>query len=287
MKNKPSVRYIKKKIAQLKHCDLKTTSVEELVSLLLKLLTHYPISTRALEASPVYRARLLPSGTEPFKTKQELWYPPANIVKKLGRLNDIETSIFYCGNNKHTILEEMRPQIGEQFVFIECLLKDPKQLPMVVELGIREAMEDYHAKYKALPERWFRTLEAERGTTPNEIDQLIREFIAKEFRQRISQEDSYRYKMPIAIAELLLQPPEVDGIFYPSMELTSSAQNLALKPNSVDRLYNLNQCELVTVKDIEKLPNNAFRYAVWHSHASKQISGEGDIEWIELPDPES
>lgn len=287
MKNKPSVHYIKKKIAKLKHCDLRKTSVEELVSLLIKLLIHYPISIRALEATPVYRARLLPSGTEPFKSKQELWYPPANIVKRLGRLNNVGTSIFYCGNNKHTIIEEMRPRIGEQFIFIECVLKDSKQLPMVVELGIREAMEEYHTQYKALPERWFKTLEAERGTTPSEIDQLIREFIAKEFRQRVSPEENYRYKMPVAIAELLLYPPEVDGIFYPSMELTSSAQNLALKPNSADRLYKLNHCELVTVKDIEKLPNNAFRYALWHSHASKHISGKGDIEWIELLDPKS
>ncbi len=126
-----SLKEVKKKIRLIRQVDLRVENINYLLERRLSpLLKGFPFVNMELESKDVefiYRARavlqenveMMDNGIrhKPFCHIKELWYPPAEEVKKLGRINRENTPVYYCSNIPAVAYVEMRPTNGKVLRF--------------------------------------------------------------------------------------------------------------------------------------------------------------------------
>jgi hypothetical protein len=272
-----SLKSIKQEFSALKRCDLATHSIDDLAKRVDRFMQGYSCLTRKIDSEYCWRARKNETADK-FDHVSKLWYKPAQLVTTLGRMNRLKRSIMYVAATWQIAFLEMRPQVGDIFTILELSLKDPTSTPHVMELGVAEKQKEF-----GLP-RTLRTL----NETPNakihfgqknaDKIQLIRSLLSSEFTKPVERGHEQEFKLTIAIAENLLSSSQIDGIEYPCMaghpKEFRGAENLALKPESTDRLYKANKCWMIRVDGFDG-QNFLTKIIV----TSKGIESDGRIFW--------
>jgi hypothetical protein len=126
-----------RKLNDIRSLDLRNIEIDLLKSLISELMKGYVTITQRLSDNAIYRARLFDSDQN-IECVSELWYPPIEKVKTLGRLNRVNKNIFYCSENEGTAILELRPRVGDTITVLKCELKDPNVRPYVMQLGMKE-----------------------------------------------------------------------------------------------------------------------------------------------------
>ncbi|MFH0710864.1 MAG: hypothetical protein V2A75_11715 [Pseudomonadota bacterium] len=214
---------------------------------------------------------------------KRMWYPPADKVTKLGRLNRKYESLFYActGHNANlSSIEEVRAQIGDHVTQICCELTPPYQQYRFLGLG-----HVFQWKKEQLPEH-IKTL-----NYLNRLDRQQRfnkkkdfrknEYIADRldtlFKQDVAHNQEHKYSHSIAITENCFENfSGVQGIIFPSIASSQNALNIVIKPNVADKFLTFKFVRVVEVL----FKNNKYMKLRLRREATS-IDEDGNFVWKE------
>lgn len=145
---------------------------------------------------------IIPENTLSFRVRthdslieknENLWFPPAKDIKRMGRLNDINEPILYIADKISTVLKETRITAGEEFYLLFYKVTKPINL-----INIYPSYGN-DSKYK-------------------EVEKLIGTFLTREFSRLVPDTENNRYKVSNAIGKFFFDYKHLgyDGWLYPS-----------------------------------------------------------------------
>ena len=188
-------------------------------------------------------------------------YPPAKYVTRQGRLNRVGQSIFYCSKAAPAIFYELQAKPEQCVALSTWELVQPLWMH---NLG-------FHANSlrrigAPIDVRRLRLTQPIKDET--KFNRQLRRQLSEAFTEDVSDGEEYRYKLPIAINELLfddagslpmniLNGPRSEaaaGTVYPTMRMRGIADNVAILPEFVDRRMRLKFVSYVLVEamDVER-----------------------------------
>lgn len=182
-----------------------------------------------------------------------LKYPPRDKVKTYGRCNFPGQSILYGCFSITTAINELKPKVGD--IITESTWTVKSDQPMVfcpifknqptknnlINLRTYEINETYEQELKKHPEHLRKS-----------IDTLV-QFVADAFSKRIITENHLDYIFSAYFANKILNEFEngrIEAIYYPSVQERLSFENIAIKPESFDAKYLIDEVhDSVVVQD--------------------------------------
>lgn len=244
-------------IPKLKTFDLKTLDEQEIQDFLeyyQYVFTYLVAQTNDLYISRMYRLvdnESVLGKRERIRERKHLSYPPEDLVnskKRYNRVNTPEFNIFYASFSIDDVLLETKPVAG-QLITIGLWLPatgDEVKLisypicPNPIKFKVnKEATGGYFAFQKL----------------SNEIDPLLYDFLNSmysfvndEYAKSVSHHLEYLYSALFSksVFEIENGPNPLfnyECIIYPSIGNNLEAQNIALKPNTIDRKFKL--CKVI------------------------------------------
>jgi hypothetical protein len=194
-------------------------------------------------------------------------YPPPSCVLEDGRCNRAGESVFYASASRQGAAYESRPTEGERICVVHYTTTHP--LP-VMPLGYTTTMTEALGSARPLP--------AHAMVDPPVIsrqDRLIREFLDELFTATDPGEEHWRYRITIAIAEILRRAP-VSGLLYPTIAMRANSDNFALKPYVIDRRHlRPYHAEWLEVTGIEEST-----MSVTIADEARTFAKDGSIGWL-------
>lgn len=270
---------LKKQIRHLQGLNLKHANFEYLKFLLMPLFNGYFIgSTTAPAEELIYRA--VSWANKPTK-KEHLTYPPDSKVK-LGRANNPGKPIFYGSAGCHSTIMELAPNQGDRIAISKWRVRNNLNLVFVgyTENSFKE--KSGMNRFEELP--WVKQ-HAVDPLSRKQGNQLLHEFVAREFTKRVPACQEWQYKISAAISEVTLNALsfgingapaiEIAGILYPSTPNEANADNVALKCSIADKYL-----EFVSVQYIEiSKKTDHPEYTMQGLDFADSLSDAGDIQW--------
>ena len=266
-KFKPSRLNFKELDRDIRHLqveDLYNFSVQELKSLFFPIIKklkglHYKIKPLCL-----YRGRLN-EGFDSFENAEDLWYPPSENVKSIGRCNDIQESMFYGTCKPETTIFELKFRVRDILTLMSA--ENGESDFNMFAIGVSHPQ-------KANPQFKVNVLN---GSTPYQEEDVrsIDAFLHKIFIKTVNGDDQAHYKITTAITQLLLEDPNVDGLTFGSAAHKSEGVNFVLKPSAADR--HLRPGKAFEVQIIDELPDNEYRCKI--IRISSTINENGKFIW--------
>lgn len=216
----------------------------------------------------------------------QLSYPPVDRVTEPGRLNRAGHSMFYASRGAPPVFFEMRTKPGDLVALSEWQVTEPLRMH---HLGYHE-----HALRRLggpLRPRLVQPI-------PNETkaNRRLRQKLSLAFTEDIGDDQKHRYKQPIAINELLFdgasplpsypegpRTTEAAGTAYPAMRMTGAADNLAIRPEFVDRYLRIRSVRYILVETADEAARSYTLLTLSMSHSFS----DGAIIWEDMQIPES
>lgn len=172
--------------------------------------------------------------------------PPKENVKKYGRANLINQSVFYGTFDYLTALSEMRPEIGDTITVSFWKLKSEYSLR--VTPIFRNSSKDgkiyneLSVKAQLLANKTLRQYDR---NTRKQIE-IILQFIADAFSKEVENSNHFDYFLSSYYANRLLyefEEGEIDAILYPSVRQSLTLSNIALKAEVFERYFEIERVE--------------------------------------------
>ncbi|WP_316158305.1 MULTISPECIES: hypothetical protein [unclassified Bradyrhizobium] len=215
-------------------------------------------------------------------TIDRISYPPADKVTKLGRLNRIGQPMFYSSRAAPAVYYEIHARPGQCIAVSTWEFIEPLWMH---NLG-------YHADSVR---RIGGAIDGQRGRLTNPIanetkfNAQLRRQLSEAFTEDVEEGQEERYKLPIAINELLFDdagplPTDVpDGprcdeaaaTVYPAMRMRGFADNIAIWPKFADRWLRLRAVSYVLVEAADATRS---AYTISSIDMSEDVSGR-ELIW--------
>lgn len=277
-----------------KHANnTETLQEEEIDAYVNTLISKYtplvPIPVSLTSSIPLIRAvRYEEDSGHGYNNVSRLSYIPncSHVIPRLGRLNKKGNSLFYACLGEHTnsidtMLLECRAQDGDIFNVLHCVtntkyLDTVQKFPPVlylVPIGINEYFrrgtsdpfgvnQDYRDMYNCI--------HSNASPKISRALHLCDEF----FTNILSQSESGNlYEVTSVIAEKCLKNKEIDGVIYPSTQL-SAHPNVAIKTSSVDRKLIYDRASSIRVT------KNSFKTNYFIEELSNGVIDSDNIKWL-------
>ena len=246
----------------LQQCDLRTASIDSL-----------KVRLKALAKGRIGGNTLIPTGTRLYRARNYdptalpshvslLGARPPLSVKDLQRCNREGKSIFYCCQERLTTFRELRKLPGDRMILSEWeLLRDLTVLPLGFHPEVFKRLGSGRDCPNLRKVIGFPFPEYEPETN------LLEHIFAECLTLDVDENEEYRYKLSIAITEMLIEPsissqmpgrvnPGADGILYPSVQLSGNRNNLAIKFDiAKSHLKFIEAQEVELVSDDERTSN--------------------------------
>lgn len=242
----------------------------------------------------IYRGRLL---TPTFNkaagiTRKDLIYPPANVAT-LGRLNRAGQSIFYCSMHKELVFFELRDvKPGDEIIL--TFWKTTEKM-FVNNIGYTEYAFNQLGAKRPLPQ-WGPYLPPDSTELtvallklPEDVrvslltkdqNRELKEEFSKYFMRKVGDDDSYSYRLTVAIGEMHLgtivsHQTQFAGILYPSVRMWANGDNLALLPWFVDNHLEFRKAVHVRIKDTTETTIN-----IDYLDAAHEFDAADKLKWL-------
>lgn len=250
-----SVTFYEQAYPFLKSIDLSTITEDEkdeIIKFLDTVLNYHVLITNNLRFKTVFRVSIvrdefLDAGK--VRDPKYISYPPADIIKKLGRYgraNSPDSTCLYCAFNPIIALLETKPKVGDRIIISQWHKDDDDPFvsypiannETVKNEGLEKATKAFKERMKYNHPLFARTLE------------LLLEFLSSEYLKSapIVSPKAYEYLYSGYFSDITLLDPKTTGginkgrqnnydcIIYPSIAAKHATDNIAVKPSSVARL---------------------------------------------------
>jgi len=204
------------KIQEFKNIDLKTATLEEISMKTLETLSCMLINQSVfVEGTRLYRIRKLSSDLSDIpQTFQDIWHPPAELIKTDGRVNLKGNPMLYTSTEQITPVYECDIKENDCYAIIQYTVK-PGQSLIGYTIGVDSDVSGLN----------------EKGIINNKI---IEDFILSEFTKPVGKGTEYLYKISNVIAQNFMDMPFADAYVYPSIANYKKGWKVAVKPDSAD-----------------------------------------------------
>lgn len=209
-------------------------------------------------------------------------YPPLEVVKRNGRLNRPGEGMFYGSLNQFaSCLQECSWKVGEFFAISAWLTT---KMMTFNHLGYSAAVL---ATFKSNRELPFFAKTSEQS----DREQLIREWQARVFTQKVADGEEHLYRLPIALKNFALgkmvqtdpnAPDIFSGVIYPSVAMWLLGDNVAILPSEVDSKMALLEVILLTldsIKEEHKLDGSIHTAMNMKPYDFARPDAEGSLVW--------
>ena len=180
-----------------------------------------------------WRARIIEK--ERYELLKELDYPPADLVKKPGRLNDTQDPCFYVSSTSETAVAEVQPEPG-QLVQVAGFRIVPQKILQLIFLG-----EYYNVEKRGFtsytghdPDNTVRKLLDQHPFEERRVHLLIDNFFAHVISDKDASRNKYLHSR--ALRDLLLNKVSAHGIAFPSAR-DAGGVNFGVLPGPSDQLF--------------------------------------------------
>ena len=260
----PTLQEINDAIHRLQEVDLKSVAIDELKDSLFIIFKGYMNQTPQLKPGQlIYRGV---SWDERPNNVSQLSYPPSEVIGVFGRVNRPGKSIFYGCTSMQAIFYELGLESKDQVAVGKWRMKSPFLLN---NIGYTSKSFDELQSNRAVPD-WSVIKEPPKGSNA-----LRKEFLSREFTRRVQKGEEHLYKLSIAVAEKHLHGEMFAGLLYPSVARQANADNMALKPDYVDRGMCLEEVQYIQVNKHQ----NELEYDIAVLDSANEFTDTGEILW--------
>jgi hypothetical protein len=249
--------------------DVRDHHLHHLVPLIDALANWIPYSVTEEKIETLYRISVnknILGSNKRISDIKYLKYPPKQLVKKFGRCNQPNESVFYCSFMGFTSMMELKPRVGDLITetkwklkvdrnlhFVPIFYNQPTNKPFINrETGelidhlfnptsdyfqnrFEEAIESYPPLLKELSIETMKTISnffARYVDSGNHLNYIFSSIFASKFFNDVPDSD------------------KIDAIMYPSVQSRLNEHNLAIKPECFEDFYELEEVnEQVVVQD--------------------------------------
>jgi hypothetical protein len=258
---------------EIEKFDLKTESVEKIEKFFSENILGHSRITTDNQFEGLFRARIVTNIKEEelLKTKC-IWYPNWSEIDEsyhqFNRCSDKGQNFFYGSNYLGATIKELDPKHNDLVIVGIFTLINPETKLTTQYAGI-ETLKKNPNHNSLIKEFEFQ----------NASDKAIEEFIASKFQDKISKEESYKYKLSIAFSNILLKNDNISCIVYPSVASNLEYANYGIKPNVIDAFFACKELYMYRVErnnnDIIIIPEK-YAYKVMPDNQNPKNS---TIEW--------
>lgn len=269
-------KQIERRVSQWRKLAKARTSIKHLSVKVGSLCKHVPFQTiKTLDQSKYFRGREARDANY-FSNVSELWYPPAQSIKRLGRANQKKSPMLYVSQDGRTALFELGLGVGAHVAIAEISTKNANSLHLQVVGIFNDLLKTNLGALEDTQPESFREL----GCDDNGIANMktIHRLIGEEFMREVSPNSTKDYAVSVAVANFLLSYDPADGLVYPSKR-SPNDYNVVIKPQRADLKLFVKRVYGLKVEGAEN-GQVKFRYV----KASDAISSDGEINWNEGPD---
>lgn len=188
-------------------------------------------------------------------TIDRISYPPPEKVTKLGRLNRVGISMFYCSRGAAPVFYEIHAKPGDRIALSEWEIIEPLWMH---HLGYHE--QALHRIGAPMIGSRLQLITPIPNETRN--NEKLRRKLSLAITENIRDGEEYKYKLSIAINELLFDGADplpddkpngprtnrAAGTVYPAMQMRGAADNIALWPEFVDRCLRVKLVRYILVE---------------------------------------
>lgn len=194
-------------------------------------------------SSTHWRARIIEN--DRFDLLEQIDYPPAHLITRPGRLNDIGDPYFYASSTAETAVAEVLPREG-QLVQVAGFRLVPDGILRLICLG--EYQSVYKRGYTTFngtdPGNTVRKIIFQMSPEERQLHLLIDNFLAHVISDKKARDTNYLHSR--ALRDILLYRIDAHGITFPSARDLGGV-NFAVKPAPSDDLYHNVCCMIVRV----------------------------------------
>ncbi|WP_136525724.1 RES domain-containing protein [Geomonas ferrireducens] len=235
----------------------------------------------------IFRARI-----GEYDNVKSLWYPPSQLIDTFGRCNFPKESVFYGGFAPETAIYEVErfAEIHSQEPYCKlatviALQPKPRVTIEMMMVGFEYEEEYIHkiprhtvVNVELLPEIYrvvmMNYLDAKLTMSNKTFKKwrLLNGFIAEMFSS--VNENKYSYLISSSISKKLFDVLKPDAIVYPSVINKNGAVNIAIKPDVIDRCFDVNNVMLYHL-----ISHNGADELIFPSKIAEKINDDGSYEW--------
>jgi hypothetical protein len=240
---------IRREIRALENLDLRAHGPDEFFPRVRSISRGYMWMTRVIrDEFFAFRARRL---SAPPESVSELWHPPARLITRIGRANDVNEPVLYTSSNGVTAVSELRPAPGETFCVMELRLREPGRGLHLHELALAESSERRSVE-EAIPvfhQSYRGRAHLQNAENVAKLD-AIRQFMVDQFIRVVLPGHEYLYGVTLAIA-MYHRNPGIDGLMYPSVARKLTGTNAVFTATMSDRLFRPTKFYMVRVDEVD------------------------------------
>jgi len=272
-------------IEQLKNLDLSSCPREEILKLIKSIYTSCLIMTVTIpKGKCLFRSRPNDDVKRFFK-KEDLSFVPQKNNLKYRRASTPNNTMFYAStsapnlkSSKHDLevtftetIDFLRDERSIDYAKITCgtwFLKEDLHLLAMIPYNKEYDGVDFVSDMKNSYNKNLSNISKEELSTysTNFLD-----FISNEFQKDV--QNDYDYMISAIFTELLMKNKSVDGVFYPSVQSDSTCYNVAVTPESVEKL------NLVVAMECSVFKNKG--QIEFCEDAIVILNGNENFNWIE------
>lgn len=258
---------------------LAATSTEAFVSAATPLIDSFGVLSFGFVRHDTYwRARIIED--KRYDLLKQVDYPPAELVKSPGRLNNISDPYFYMSSTLETAVAEVRPEPG-QLVQVAGYRVAPKETLQLILVG-----EYYNVYKRGFTSYWG---DDPGGTIGHLIDKLPKQHVRTHLlidsflAHVISDKDAYKneYLHSRALRDLLISKGKAHGIAFPSVR-DLGGMNFGVQPEPSDKLLRNVSCVVVRAGKTRTFGSQDISYL---SVASGLSSDKKSFVWSQEENP--
>ena len=256
---------IQAEIKKLKEMDLQNVDVESLKQHIHNINKGYELTSPIIPVgNKLYRGVLWKE--KPVNVSQ-LSYPPPESVNKFHRAGRTNQPLFYCSFVRDAVFHELRVYAEDKLVVSEW---ETVSSLIVNNVGYYPEVLEKLGASRTMP-YWYN----EQHPEAIEENKQVRQFFTDEFTKIVPPGQEHLYKLSVAIAEIHFGFDMFDGLIYPAMAMRGNADNMAIKPSSVDNKLVLKKVEYYQITECCKDGGYRIRMLDFANSFSKN----GQIEW--------
>jgi hypothetical protein len=256
---------INESFRKLECIDLESVSEIEIEEILSHLFRGFTMQVPEFEPGmDIIRGRIVEKKPTYFK---EITYPEKKFVKKYGRANLIDQSMFYGSTAKTAPFAEIGANVGDLVVISHWRTMSKMA---VMHIGFT----DYNAKRLESSRKLEDLYDFVKETQNRSIlNNQVYEFLGKLFSEEVNKDKEHLYRLTSAIANKFLTSP-VHGILYPTIAMYGNVDNLVLKPDYVDGNLKLLYTEFLQIVKKDKA-----QYSTRLIDTAVEVNDSGEILW--------
>lgn len=179
--------------------------------------------------------------------------PPEEYVKKYGRCNLKQNSVFYASPILMTALSEMRPKVGDLITKSIWKLKEEHTFKICPIFHIQPSNGTFNINTFELEKDFYKIVNKNFKENDREAVINLTKFIAYHFSKPVNPENDKDYLFSAYFANKLLYELDngtIEGILYPSVKEHLSFENVALRSDIFEKYYFLYEVhESIVTKD--------------------------------------